>query len=219
MEFENSRSDPDARTNQKINLESAPQAVRNPLSAAGMPAPPGRSRSVRTPEPGLRSGTGRRRGIKQTNFMKEYNFKINGNDYTVGIEILNDTEADVIVNGASYSVEVLDTTVKPSVAAKPQVAAVPASHPVQPSTVPVTKPAAAAPAAAGESPVKSPLPGVILDIRIKEGDTVAVGQTLVVLEAMKMENNIDSDRAGVVKSIKVNRGDSVLEGDVLITLG
>ena len=78
---------------------------------------------------------------------------------------------------------------------------------------------AAAPAAAGESPVKSPLPGVILDIRIKEGDTVAVGQTLVVLEAMKMENNIDSDRAGVVKSIKVNRGDSVLEGDVLITLG
>ena len=36
--------------------------------------------------------------------MKEYNFKINGNDYTVGIEILNDTEADVIVNGASYSV-------------------------------------------------------------------------------------------------------------------
>ena len=80
--------------------------------------------------------------------MKEYNFKINGNDYTVGIEILNDTEADVIVNGASYSVEVLDTTVKPSVAAKPQVAAVPASHPVQPSTVPVTKPAAAAPAAA-----------------------------------------------------------------------
>jgi biotin carboxyl carrier protein len=48
---------------------------------------------------------------------------------------------------------------------------------------------------------------------------VAVGQTLVVLEAMKMENNIDSDRAGVVKSIKVNRGDSVLEGDVLITLG
>ena len=71
----------------------------------------------------------------------------------------------------------------------------------------------------GESPVKSPLPGVILDIRIKEGDPVAVGQTLVVLEAMKMENNIDSDRAGVVKSIKVNRGDSVLEGDVLITLG
>ncbi|WP_295936447.1 biotin/lipoyl-containing protein [uncultured Alistipes sp.] len=153
--------------------------------------------------------------------MKEYNFKINGNDYTVGIEILNDNEADVVVNGASYSVEVLDATVKPSVVAKPQVAAVPASHPVQPSAVSVSKPSASAstPASAGESPLKSPLPGVILDIKVREGDTVAVGQTLVILEAMKMENNIDCDRAGVVKSIKVNRGDSVLEGDVLITLG
>ena len=150
--------------------------------------------------------------------MKEYNFKINGNDYTVGIEILNDTEADVIVNGASYSVEVLDTTVKPSVAAKPQVAAVPASHPVQPSTVPVTKPAAAAPAAAGESPVKSPLPGVILDIRIKEGDTVAVGQTLVVLEAMKMENSIATDYAGKVKQILVEVGENVATDAVLMEI-
>ena len=131
--------------------------------------------------------------------MKEYNFKINGNDYTVGIDIVNETEADVIVNGASYSVEVLDAAVKPS-AAKPQVAAVPASHPVQPSTVQVAKPAAPAQTSAGEAPVNSPLPGVILDVKVKEGDKVAVGQTLVILEAMKMENNIDSDRAGVVRS-------------------
>ena len=150
--------------------------------------------------------------------MKEYNIKINGNAYTVGIEILNDTEADVIDNGASYSVEVLDTTVKPSVAAKPQVAAVPASHPVQPSTVPVTKPAAAAPAAAGESPVKSPLPGVILDIRIKEGDTVAVGQTLVVLEAMKMENSGTTDYAGTVKQILAHPGDNVATDAVLVEI-
>lgn len=151
--------------------------------------------------------------------MKEYNFKINGNDYSVAVDIQNDSEAEVVVNGASYSVELLDATMKSSVMAKPQVAAVPASHPVQPSAVTVIKPAAAAPASAGEAPVKSPLPGVILDIKIKEGDSVAAGQTLVVLEAMKMENNIDSDRAGVVKSVKVHRGDSVLEGDVLITLG
>lgn len=150
--------------------------------------------------------------------MKEYNFKINGNDYNVGIDILNDNEADVIVNGASYSVEVLDMDAKPSVVAKPQVAAVPASHPVQPSTVQVTKPTAAAPVSAGETPVKSPLPGVILDVKVREGDAVKPGQTLMVLEAMKMENNIDCDRAGIVKSIKVTRGDSVMEGDVLITL-
>ncbi|MEG0806944.1 MAG: biotin/lipoyl-containing protein [Alistipes sp.] len=150
--------------------------------------------------------------------MKEYNFKINGNEYTVGIDLVNDTEADVIVNGASYEVEVLDSTAKPS-GVKPQVSPIPASHPVKPSAVSVSKPAAAAPAALNETAVKSPLPGVILNVKIKEGDTVAVGQTLMVLEAMKMENNIDSDRAGVVKSLKVNRGDSVLEGDVLITLG
>lgn len=150
--------------------------------------------------------------------MKEYNFKINGNDYTVGIDIVNDTEADVIVNGASYSVEVLDAAIKPSVA-KPQVAAVPASHPVQPSTVQVSKPATLAQVSGGEAPINSPLPGVILDVKVKEGDKVSVGQTLVILEAMKMENNIDSDRAGVVRSVKVTRGDSVLEGDVLITLG
>lgn len=150
--------------------------------------------------------------------MKEYNFKINGNDYTVGIDIVNNTEADVIVNGASYAVEVLDANEKTSsVVAKPQVAAIPASHPVQPSAVTVTKTATVR-VAAGESPVKSPLPGVILNVNVKEGDKVSVGQTLMVLEAMKMENNIDSDRAGVVKSVKVTRGDSVLEGDVLITL-
>lgn len=150
--------------------------------------------------------------------MKEYNFKINGNDYNVGIEIANDAEADVIVNGASYSVEMLDSSIKSGVSAKPQVAAVPASHPVQPSMIEAAKPIAKATTAAGESPVKSPLPGVILDVKVKEGDKVSAGQTLMVLEAMKMENNIDSDRAGVVKSIKINRGDSVMEGDVLLTL-
>ncbi|MEG0788933.1 MAG: biotin/lipoyl-containing protein [Alistipes sp.] len=137
--------------------------------------------------------------------MKEYSFKINGNDYNVIIGRVKDNEAEVVVNGATYSVEVVDDEpAKPS--AKQSVAA---PQPI----------AAAKPVAMGEMPVKSPLPGVILNIKVKEGDTVAVGQTLLILEAMKMENNIDSDRAGVVKSIKVNRGDSVLEGDVLIIMG
>ena len=152
--------------------------------------------------------------------MKEYSFKINGNEYKVSIEINGDSTANVTVNGATYEIEVEGSTVKPAVSKKPQVAAVPASHPVQPSTVAVGKPAAAAAAtvSTGETPIKSPLPGVILDVKIKEGDTIVVGQTLMILEAMKMENNIDADRAGVVKSVKVTRGDSVLEGAVLITI-
>ena len=150
--------------------------------------------------------------------MKEYSFKINGNDYKVSIEINGDSTACVIVNGATYEVELEGSTVKPAVSKKPQVVAVPASHPIQPSAVAVGKPAAKTAVSAGETPIKSPLPGVILDIKIKEGDSISVGQTLMILEAMKMENNIDAERAGVVKSIKVNKGDSVLEGAVRITL-
>ncbi len=148
--------------------------------------------------------------------MKDYNFKINGNEYVVGVEIKNDKNAEVVVNGARYNVEIGgDATVKKAVAIKPQVAAAPASHPVANAASP--KPAASV--GAGESAVTSPLPGVILDIKVKEGEAVEIGQTLMVLEAMKMENNVDSTCAGIVKSIKVKCTDSVLEGDVLITIG
>ena len=68
------------------------------------------------------------------------------------------------------------------------------------------------------SVVKAPLPGVVLDIKVKVGDTVNSGDTVIVLEAMKMENNIHSDKSGVVKSIEVGKGDSVLEGATLITI-
>ncbi len=79
--------------------------------------------------------------------------------------------------------------------------------------------AAAPKASAGAGAIKSPLPGTILDVMVREGDTVKAGQRLLLLEAMKMENNIDSDRDGTVQSISVRKGDAVLEGDVLITLG
>ena len=66
--------------------------------------------------------------------------------------------------------------------------------------------------------MKSPLPGVILDIKIKEGDTVKRGQTIIILEAMKMENNINANKDGKVAEIKVNKGDSVLEGTDLVII-
>ena len=152
--------------------------------------------------------------------MKEYKLKINGNHYTVGIQSRDAAKANVVVNGIAYAVEIGGegnvTAAKPVMSAAVSVskpAAAPAPQPV------VAPKPAAAPAAAGEAEVKSPLPGVILDLKVKEGDTVAVGQTLAILEAMKMENNVDSDRAGVVKAVKVNVGDTVMEGTVIITLG
>ena len=69
------------------------------------------------------------------------------------------------------------------------------------------------------SPVKAPLPGTITNINVKVGDTVAVGDVVVVLEAMKMQNNIEAEYAGTVTSITVNPGDSVMEGATLLTIG
>ncbi|MFR9620642.1 MAG: biotin/lipoyl-containing protein [Rikenellaceae bacterium] len=144
--------------------------------------------------------------------------KINGNSYVVAVDVDTETSALVVVNGTKYQVELEDAKVKKVVVGKPQVAAVPASHPVQNLASPSnSKPSAAA--AGGGNVVTSPLPGVILDIKVAVGDTVSAGQTLVVLEAMKMENNVDSAYSGVVKSIQTRCGDSVLEGDALITIG
>jgi biotin carboxyl carrier protein len=67
--------------------------------------------------------------------------------------------------------------------------------------------------------VKAPLPGTINAINVKVGDTVAVGDVVVVLEAMKMQNNIEAEYAGTVTSITVNQGDSVMEGAVMMTIG
>ena len=139
--------------------------------------------------------------------MKEYKLNINGNDYQVAVNDLNGNRAEVTVNGTTYTVT-LD--LEKAVAAKPVAAAAPA--PAQPA------PAAAAKPAAGGGAVKSPLPGVILDIKVAVGDAVKVGQRLMVLEAMKMENNVDSDKEGTVAEIRVGTGDSVLEGDVLIVI-
>ena len=88
------------------------------------------------------------------------------------------------------------------------------SAPAAPAT-PVVKPAAAS---TGKSGVKSPLPGVILDIKVNVGDTVKKGQVIIILEAMKMENNINADKDGKITAINVNKGDSVLEGTDLVII-
>ena len=92
-----------------------------------------------------------------------------------------------------------------------------------PSAAPAAAPAttaAAAPAAVGAGNViKAPLPGTITEIKVQVGQTVAVGDTVVVLEAMKMQNNIESEYAGQVTSVVVKQGETVMEGAVLLTIG
>lgn len=144
--------------------------------------------------------------------MKEYKYKINGENYNVTINEVNDTTAQVEVNGVAYNVE----WEKPA-APKPVVVAKPAAPAAKPAPAPTTAPAPAASAAGGYA-IKTPLPGVIIDIKVNVGDPVAKGQTVAVLEAMKMENNINSDRDGKVASIAVSKGETVADGAVLITL-
>jgi biotin carboxyl carrier protein len=64
--------------------------------------------------------------------------------------------------------------------------------------------------------IKAPMPGLIIDLKIKEGDIVKPGDALLILEAMKMENIIKSPGEGVVRSVKIKKGDSVEKNQVLI---
>ena len=64
----------------------------------------------------------------------------------------------------------------------------------------------------------APLPGTINDIKVKVGDQVKAGDTVVVLEAMKMQNNIEAETAGTIASVNVAKGDAVNEGDTLVTI-
>ena len=150
--------------------------------------------------------------------MKKYSLKINGNQYEVKIDDINEssTLAHVTVNGTKYDVEIQGGKAAP--VKKPQIVSAPEATglSVTPKTPIATKPAAV-PAATGAK-VTCPLPGTDIAINVKEGDTVAAGQTLLVLEAMKMENNIDAERGGVVKQILVAAGATVMEGDVLIVI-
>lgn len=152
--------------------------------------------------------------------MKDYSLKINGHNYDVQIDDVNESSnmARVMVNGVTYEVEIEGAGSAP--ATKPQVAPAPKtanSAQITPST-PAPSPRIAAAAPTSGCVVKCPLPGTVLAVRVGVGDKVTAGQTLLVLEAMKMENNIDADRAGVVKQILVQQGATVMEGDNLIVI-
>lgn len=143
--------------------------------------------------------------------MKAYRYKINGTQYRVDVLSEEDNVVELEVNGTPYTVEIERKPKKESVKV-----ARPASAPVTADGTPVVSPKKAA---GSGGAVKSPLPGVILDIMVKVGDTVKVGDKLMLLEAMKMENTIASDLAGKVLEIKVEKGTSVLDGAELVIVG
>lgn len=145
--------------------------------------------------------------------MKQYKYKINGSLYNVVVNNTTDEIAEVEVNGTPYTVEIGKKSKKQVTTPFKKAAQ---SGVAQPQ---VTTPVSKQPVNTSASTLKSPLPGIILDISCNVGDVVKKGQKLLILEAMKMENNIIADRDGTIQEIKVRKGDSVLEGAELLSIG
>ena len=141
--------------------------------------------------------------------MKKYKFIIKGHDYEVDILNYENDVVELEVNGTHYSVEV-----QREVKDKPKTprlvrTAVPKPSPEEAGIARAPSPTVT---------VKTPLPGTILKILAKEGDQVKKGDTLLIMEAMRMENNIIAEKAGKVVQVRVKEGDTVLQNDVLIVL-
>ena len=130
--------------------------------------------------------------------MKNFKFTINGNVYEVGIDAPENGKANVNVNGKSYVVEV-EADVMQATAVRRPIAA-----------------PAAAPSKSVSGVMKSPLPGKVLKVVVAEGQVVKRGDTLMVIESMKMENNIAAQNDGVVRAIMVSAEQSILQGDPLL---
>lgn len=143
--------------------------------------------------------------------MKEYKYKINGNSYTVAVGDINNNVAQVEVNGTPYQVEIDSQKQPVNIVNAPRPAAAPRT---ESGAKVISQPAPAT----GGFQIKAPLPGTVLSIAVKAGDTVSASDTVLVLEAMKMENAIHAGRDGKVASVSVAPGDAVLEGALLITL-
>ena len=164
--------------------------------------------------------------------MAKYEYKVKGVDYVVEIQDIEGNIANVTVNGIPFEVEMK----QPVKSSKQKVKLTDGQNNISASSVASAGSAAGSSSAASSAassdsasssnqatpaagkPVVAPLPGTINEIKVKVGDKVNTGDTVVVLEAMKMQNNIDAETSGTITSINVNKGDAVMEGDTLVTI-
>ena len=157
--------------------------------------------------------------------MAKYQYTVKGVDYEVEIQDIEGNIANVTVNGIPFEGEMK----QPVKAGKQKVKLSEErraegseerrvkSEEFNSSSASTASTSSASTAAAGK-PVVAPLPGTINEIKVKVGDKVNAGDTVVILEAMKMQNNIEAETSGTITSINVNKGDAVMEGDTLVTI-
>ena len=166
--------------------------------------------------------------IQNSKDMK-YQYTVKGVDYEVEIQDIEGNIANVTVNGIPFEVEMK----QPVKAGKQKVklgetaneGASSSSSAPQSAKASADLQSAASSGQTGDAgkaatgkPVVAPLPGTINEIKVKVGDKVNAGDTVVILEAMKMQNNIEAETSGTITGINVNKGDAVMEGDTLVTI-
>jgi biotin carboxyl carrier protein len=146
--------------------------------------------------------------------MKKFKFTIDGASYSVNVKSVEGSKAEIEVNGKSYAVglEQEVNTLKTPIIVRKEVQSNPGVSKVTATT---TAPKSSR---TGANSLKAPLPGSIIRVAVKVGDTVNVGDLLLVMESMKMENNILAEKAGVIKSIEVEAGQAVMQDDILLDI-
>lgn len=148
--------------------------------------------------------------------MKQFIYRINGQEYIVAVNKMDGDLAEVAVNGTNYKVELVNNEEEVTLVSRPAAKTVAPAAPKATTSAPAAKPISGG---GGAGALKSPLPGIVVDIKVKVGDVVKKGDAVVILEAMKMENVLQAPVDGTVQEIGVNPGDSVLEGVTLISIG
>lgn len=150
--------------------------------------------------------------------MDARKYIINGTEYNVAVNSLTDENAEVTVNGVRYQVKMAKSAAEAVFCEMPSVSSASASSsPASAAEAFRQQPEPQLQKGSGKT-VNSPLPGVILSLKVKAGDAVKAGQVVAILEAMKMENEIQADCSGTVISINVTEGDSILEGTPIVTI-
>jgi glutaconyl-CoA/methylmalonyl-CoA decarboxylase subunit gamma len=139
--------------------------------------------------------------------MKSFKVTVDGQSYTVQVEELS----------GSTPIATSGTVDKKPVTTAPQ-ADTTQTFVKEKAITQQKQSTAKAASTAGGLTVKAPMPGSVLEVKVKEGDVVEDGAVLIILEAMKMENELTAAQAGTVSSVLVKKGDTVNSGDPLIIL-
>ncbi len=155
--------------------------------------------------------------------MKNMKLEINGKEYSVDLLRVGEFDADVRINNRSYKVNIKDLgNIEKAPEPISTINATDNKTNATEASVNISTPipqSNKSKAPGSSNQILAPLPGIILDIKVSVGDQIKAGDTVLIMEAMKMENEIAAETDGVVKDIKFRKEDAVLEGDVLIVLG